>query len=135
MKHIKEYKIFESNENIRDIIHECFIPVEDLTTVFVNINRAILYDIATVKIQNLNSEICEEVANAVSHCIGMGLYYYGATIYYNQGLDRIFATKSFTSLDIEEFYNFITSSDRKDEPKNIRIYLKNSKLKKAINTK
>lgn len=111
MKHIKTYKIFESNnENIKDIIHECFIPVEDLTNVYVLTHKTMVHDITIIEIYDLNSEICEEVANAVSHCIGMGLYFIGAIVYYHNRINRV---KSFTSNDIEEFYNFMTARNLK----------------------
>jgi len=118
MIHIKEYKIFESDENIRDIIHECFIPVEDLTNVTVEINKSTSFDHAIIKIFELNEDICEEITNAVSHCIGMGLYFIGSDVYYRKEIYkepiRMFTTTElvyFNDKQVEEFYNFITSGD------------------------
>lgn len=129
MIHIKEYKIFENDNNIRDIIHECFLPVEDLTHVFTyfsNPLRSVVYDSVVIQIYNLNNEICEEVANAVSHCIGMGLYYCGTFLYYKNELNNgPLSDRCFTSSDIEEFYNFITSQK---EISKIKIELKYNKL-------
>ncbi len=123
MRYIKQYKIFESGENMRDIIHECFIPVEDLTTVHVETHLSAAYDHVIIKMLNLNEEVCEEIANAVSHCIGMGLYYYGASVFRKNHLSKIF-----TSNQVEEFYDFIT--DQKDELIDIiKIEFKRKKLK------
>lgn len=33
MKYIKEYKIFKGKQDFENIVHECFIPVEDLIKV------------------------------------------------------------------------------------------------------
>lgn len=124
MKHIKEYKIFENDNNIRDIIHECFIPVEDLTNVTVEINKSTTYDHVIIKIYDLNEEICEEIANTVSHCIGMDLYFYGAVMTYNKNKRDRISFKSFTSLDIEEFYNFITLNDAENKLRGMKIEFK-----------
>ena len=123
MKHIKTYKIFEDKQEFENLVHECFIPVEDLTTVrykyYENrIYKSPVYHTVKLTFYFINSEILIEIANALSHCVGMGLTFQGGSAHtketkkpdnFKYHINMANGFCHFSKGDIDKFYNFAES--------------------------
>jgi len=143
MKRLKTYKIFESEKSIEDLkadIYECFIPVMDFTHVKIslkdpntieigiNLDKNVA-DIDTQKKSEygypyravINGDvIVEEIADAVSHCAGLGMSIERLRVIANFGPGLI--TKAFYKHEIDTFFDFII--EKGDRVRDVRILIK-----------
>lgn len=160
MKWLKTYKIFESEKSIEDLkadIYECFIPVMDFTHVKIslkdpntieigiNLDKNVA-DIDTQKKSEygypyravINGDvIVEEIADAVSHCAGMGMSIERLRVMYRNTGDMLkgyeslpfkanfgpgLITKAFYKHEIDTFFDFII--EKGDRVRDVRILIK-----------
>lgn len=145
MKRLKTYKIFESEKSIEDLkadIYECFIPVMDFVHVKIslrdpntieigiNLDKNVA-DIDTQKKSEygypyravINDDvIVEEIADAVSHCIGLGMSIERLRVMYRNTGDMLKVTKAFYKHEIDTFFDFII--EKGDRVRDVRILIK-----------
>jgi hypothetical protein len=125
MKYLKRYKIFEDKQDFENLVQECFIPVEDLTNVRYKygehrIYQCPVYHSVLLTFYFINSDALIEIADALSHCVGMGLTFQGGSAYtdepkpdnfkYNMNTHNGFC--HFSKDDIDKFYNFAESFNK-----------------------
>lgn len=153
MKWIKTYKIFESEKSVEDLkadIYECFIPVMDFVHVKISlkdpntIEIGINLDNNITDIDNqktseygypyrpvINGDaIMEEIADAVSHCIGLDMWIERYRVMYRNAGDILkgsnfgpgHISKMFYKHEVDTFINFII--EKGDRIRDIRILIK-----------
>lgn len=92
MKHIKEYKIFESIDDISNI-KECFLPVIDIVyednigiVTGLSLLRNDMEAVVLIDLKNINDEsVYDEILDAIHHCKGYGFFLRSIHITYYTG--------------------------------------------------
>jgi hypothetical protein len=109
MKHIKQYKIFESDSiTVSDKVKECFLPVIDILYDRVKIKTLSKRnpDLVKIKIEfgdiseNERDILVEEISDAILHCMGYNLEIVVSNIFY-----RSHMIGPLMSNKVEFFYN------------------------------